>query len=154
MAATARVLVVLLSTFAAVLLGACSEGDLIREAHPTTLAGTAWRAVEVGGRPTVAGSEPTLVFRTDQLIGSTGCNEFFGDYTYNPSTGNIAIRVTGMTAAACGEPARSEIEAAYVQALARVSSASIDPAGRLVLSGSGVEVLLVVDAVPGRSPAV
>ena len=137
---------------ATLLVGACSDADLVRDAHPSTLQATAWRAVEVNGRATVAGGEPTLAFTSTDIRGTTGCNQFFGTYTYHPSSGDIDINVTAMTAAACADRARGDIEAAYTQGLDRVSSASVDREGRLLLSGPGVEIILVVDAVPAPSP--
>ncbi len=134
---------------AALSLGACSESDLIREAHPTTLAGTAWRVVSINGRPSVAGSEPTTVFAAAEVRGSAGCNSYGGAYGYEPSTGAITFRELGMTAMLCAEPIRNEIEAAFTAAITQAATASIDPEGRLVLSGPGGEIVLTVDAVPG-----
>jgi heat shock protein HslJ len=133
-------------------MATCRGGDLPAQARPSTLAGTAWRAAQINARPTVPGSEPTLQFTRDELTGSTGCNWFFGGYRYQPSTGHIAIEVTGMTAAGCPGPAAAEIEALFVQALARVGSATMNPDGHLHLSGLGVEILLTVDAVPVPTP--
>jgi heat shock protein HslJ len=151
MAAARRGLVVATIALGALLLGACAEGNSSREAHPSTLAGGAWRAVEINDRPTVAGNEPTLRFQGDHATGETGCNFYDGDYSYDPSTGQIAINQTAMSAVGC-EPALGEIEAAYVDALAKVSSASIDPEGHLILSGGGVELLFGVDAIPAATP--
>ena len=131
----------------ALLLAACGESDLTREAHPTTLAGSAWRVVAVNGRPAIAGSEPTVVFAAAEVKGSAGCNSYGGRYAYDPPTGAIAFRDLGMTLMACSEPGRTDFEGLFTQAINQAATASIDPEGRLVLSGPGGEIVLVVDAV-------
>ena len=131
----------------ALILAACGESDLIREAHPTTLVGTAWRVVSVNGRPPVAGSEPTAVFAAAEVKGSAGCNSYGGRYTYDPSTGAIAFRDLGMTRWRAPSPAGTTSRRLFTAALNQATTASIDPAGRLVLSGPGGEIVLAVDAV-------
>ena len=133
--------------FAGLSLAACTESDLTREARPTTLAGTAWRVVTINGRAPVPGSEPTAIFAAADVKGSAGCNSYGGQYQYDGSSGAIAFRDLGMTAMACAEPARNDVEALFTQAINQAASASIDPEGRLVLSGPGGEIVLAVDAV-------
>ncbi len=133
---------------AGLLLLACSPSDLTRVAHPTTLTGTIWRAVSVFGKPLVVGDEPTMSFSADQVKGSGGCNSYSGQYRYDPSTGAITFDLLAMTTRACVEQAWAAVEAAFGTALTQVTSASIDQHGRLVLSGPGGEIVLVVDAVP------
>jgi heat shock protein HslJ len=144
-----RVLLILIAaaTLAAAALAACGESDLNREAHPTTLVGTAWRVVAVNGRPPVAGSEPTAAFAATEVKGSAGCNAYGGRYTYDAASGAIAFQDMGATAMACAEPARNDFEGLFTRAISQATSASIDPAGRLVLSGPGGEIVLAVDAV-------
>jgi heat shock protein HslJ len=138
-----------LVAIAPLVVGGCSADDLVREARPDPLAGHSWRAIEVNGQPTVEGSEPTAVFTTTTVSGSTGCNFYDAVYTYVPSTGSIAITKTAMTAVACGEPGTGAVEAAFLDALGRVPSASLDPEGRLLLRGLGGDVLFESMAVPG-----
>lgn len=138
---------VLLLVSLALLLSACAESDLSREAHPTTLAGSAWRVVSVNGRPPIAGSEPTAVFAATSVQGSAGCNSYGGEYAYDPSTGAISFRDLGMTLMACVEPGRDDFEGIFTQAMNQARSVSIDPEGRLVLSGPGGEIVFAVDAV-------
>jgi heat shock protein HslJ len=137
----------LLVLLACLSIVACDEADLTRDARPTTLAGTAWRVVSVNNQAPVIGSEPTVVFAANQLKGSAGCNSYGGQYAYDPSTGAIALRELSMTAMGCLEPGRSEFEGLFTNALTQATSASIDPAGRLVLTGPGGQVMLAVDAV-------
>jgi putative lipoprotein len=105
---------------------------------PPTLAGTAWRAISVSGAAPVAGREPTLAFLADQLNGSTGCNQYFGGYTY--AEGAITVSQVGMTMMACDDPVGT-VEAAFTKALSGTMSAAIDDRGQLLLSGPGGEIL-------------
>lgn len=130
---------------AAALLVACMP--LTREARPTTLANTAWRAVSINGQTPVAGSEPTARFMITDANGSGGCNDWFSPYTYDPSTGRLAFEQLAMTARGCLDPAAQASETAFAAVLGTVTSASIDPEGRLVLSGQGGEIVMAVDAV-------
>lgn len=144
---TSRLLLLAVLMVASTSLAACAAADLTREARPTTLTGTAWRVVSVNGRPPVAGAEPTAAFAATEVRGSAGCNSYGGQYTYEPSTGAIAFRDLGVTAMACAEPARNDFEGLFTRAINQANSASIDPEGRLVLSGPGGEIVLAVDAV-------
>lgn len=138
---------VMIVVLASLSLGACSESDLSRDAHPTTLTGTVWRAVSVAGQAPVAGGEPTIAFTDAQVKGSAGCNSYFGSYRYDPTTGAIQFQQLAMTAMACLDAARGGIEARFTQAINQVTSASIDPEGRLVLIGPGGEIVFAVDGV-------
>jgi heat shock protein HslJ len=142
---TARLLVLFL--LAGMSLAACAESELTRGAHPTTLTCTVWRVVAVNGRPSISGSEPTAAFAETEVKGSAGCNSYGGRYLYDPATGAIAFRDVGMTMMACAEPARNEMETLFAQAISQAILASIDPEGRLVLSGPGGEIILAVDGV-------
>jgi heat shock protein HslJ len=128
-------------------LAACTDADLDREARPTTLAGTAWRVLSVNGRVPVPGSEPTAAFTAAEVRGSAGCNQYGGRYIYDSASGSITFQGLGMTAMACAEPARNDFEGLFTQAINAATSASIDPEGRLVLSGPGGEIVLAVEAV-------
>ena len=131
----------------ALLLSACGEGDLTREAHPNALGGSAWRVISVNGRAPIAGSEPTAIFASTDVKGSAGCNSYGGQYAYDPSTGAIAFRNLAMTAMGCVEPGRNDFEGVFSIAISKATSASIDPEGRLVLRGPGGEIVLTVDSV-------
>jgi heat shock protein HslJ len=124
----------------AAILAACGSGAEMRPSpdSPSTLAGTAWRAVSVSGAAPVAGREPTLIFQTDQVNGSTGCNQYFGGFTY--AEGAITFSQVGMTMMACDDPVGT-VEAAYTKALGGTMSVTIDDGGQLLLSGPGGEIL-------------
>jgi heat shock protein HslJ len=137
-------LVLLVSLFFA----ACDDADLTRDGRPATLVGTAWRVLSVNGRAPVVRSEPTAIFAAGQVKGSAGCNSYGGSYQYEPSTGAIAFHELSMTAMGCLEPGRNEFEGLFSTAISQATSASIDPHGRLVLTGPGGQILLAVDGVP------
>ena len=120
---------------------------ITREAHPNTLANTAWRAFTIGGVAPAAGHEPTATFKIADVSGSTGCNDWFASYTFDAATGKLVLEGIGMSAAACLDDAVSRTEAAFSTALTSVNQASIDPTGRLVLSGPGGEIVFEVAAV-------
>jgi heat shock protein HslJ len=132
-----------------VALAACSgppgPSDVIREGHPATLAGTAWRVVSVGGRVPVAAAVPTATFAAVRVSGSGGCNTYGGRYQYDPATGRIEMRDLGMTLMACAEAPRNDFETVFFQAFSQANLVSVDAKGRLELSGSGGLVLLETD---------
>jgi heat shock protein HslJ len=134
----------LLIVLASLALGACTP--VVRESRPTTLSGTVWRVVSINGRPPVIGSEPTAAFTAAEVEGSAGCNTYGGSYAYDTSSGLLTFGNLAMTKMAC-DAARNEVETRFTQAIAQVTSASIDPEGRLVLSGPAGEIVLTVDAV-------
>jgi hypothetical protein len=53
-----------------------------------------------------------------------------------------------MTKMLCAEPGRNDVEALFTQTITQVTTASMDPEGRLVLAGPGGEIVLAVDAIP------
>jgi putative lipoprotein len=136
-------------------LAACAPepaGSPIRVSRPTTLAGTAWTLVAIGGRPLPAGPDVTLIIALVDLSGDGGCNSFGGSYTYDPASGAVAIGDLVSTKRACVEAVRNDIEAAYLRALRGASSASIDPDGRLILAGTGAELAFTVGPQPAGRP--
>lgn len=146
---TARLLALALGAVLSFASLACGEGDLIREAHPATLANTAWRAVSVAGLAPVAGSEPTAMFKVAEVTGSASCNQWGASYQYDASTGQITFGGLGMTAMGCANAALTQVETAFAHALVSVTTVSMDPAGRLVLSGPAGDIVMAVDAVGG-----
>jgi heat shock protein HslJ len=146
-AGLARVVLVVLVMGA---FAACGPASSIatRSAVPSTLAGTAWTAVLIGSEATVAGSEPTATFTTDQVHGSTGCNSYSGPYQYSAGTiafGDLATTLIGCFGAA------SDIEQAFVKALDGATTVSLDPTGRLIIDGSGGSITFTVAGQPSAS---
>lgn len=145
---SARVTVLAAIVGAGIVAGGCAPSppaSLTRVSHPTWLIGTAWRLVSIQGRQPPIGSDPTLVFgRSGDVSGDGPCNSFGGIFDYDSTGGAIRIGNLLSTKRACLEPARTEAERVYVQALRVVVDASVDQDGRLVLSGSGAELVLEV----------
>jgi heat shock protein HslJ len=147
MPSTTRVVLFALGLVASALAASCGDADLIREARPTSLAGTAWRVVTVNGRPAIPGGEPTAMFGATEVTGFASCNQYRARYALDGATGAIRFEDFAATAMACAEQARNDFETLFTGAIAKVSAASIDPQGHLVLSGAGGEIVLAVDAV-------
>jgi heat shock protein HslJ len=131
-------------------VAACGPGTSVatRSAVPSTLAGTAWTAVLVGGKATVLGSEPTAAFTTDQVRGSTGCNSYSGPYQY--SAGTIAFGDLATTLIGCAGTL-SDVEQGFVKALDGATTVSMDPDGRLIIDGSGGSITFTVAGQPSAS---
>jgi heat shock protein HslJ len=135
---------ILLILVASLGLAACDEAK--REARPSNLIGSAWQVVAINGRAPVARSEPTMIFAAAEVKGSAGCNSYGGRYSYDQSTGSIAFAEFSMTAMACQDGARNDYESLFTTSIGKVSAASMDPDGRLVLSGPATEIVLTVMA--------
>jgi heat shock protein HslJ len=127
-----------------------SAGASTDPSHPE-LAGTSWRATSVAGRPAPAANGPTIVFGKDQATGSGGCNHFGGGYTYERATGRIGFQMLGMTAMACAEAARMEVETTFIQILGAATSAAVDERGRLGISGPTGLIVFVRDPAAASS---
>jgi heat shock protein HslJ len=115
---------------------------------PSSLAGTSWRAVSVAGGAPVVGREPTLAFTSEsEMNGNTGCNGYFGGYTY--ADGTISFSEIGMTLMACDD-AVGKVETAYTQALNAATTVAIDDGGQLLLSGPAGDLLFRADSLSAR----
>jgi heat shock protein HslJ len=125
-------------------LAACDEAE--RDARPSNLTGSAWQVVAINGRAPILKGEPTMIFAAAEVKGSAGCNSYGGRYSYDPSTGSIAFAEFSMTAMACQEGARNDYESLFTTSIGKVTAASMDPNGRLVLSGPATEIILAVMA--------
>ena len=139
-----------------VVAGACAPAppaSLTRVSHPASLAGTAWQLDSLQGRQPPLGAVLTLIFgRSGDVSGEGACNGFGGSFDYDASRGAIRIGRLLSTKRACLEPARNDADRIYFQALGVVADASVDSAGRLVLSGSGAELVLEVGPQPIGAP--
>ena len=131
-----------LVVFALMITGCGSGGSASPspEPVPDTLAGTAWKAISVGGRATVVGREPKLAFDATKVTGTGGCNQFGGDYTY--TAGNLTFGEMPMTLMGCEEPIGS-IEGDFVKLLAGGVSVRMDDGGQILLEGPAGKALLV-----------
>ncbi|HYD87060.1 MAG TPA: META domain-containing protein [Vitreimonas sp.] len=101
----------------------CCAGALVAAACASTapraeLSGTRWAVTTLGGQ-TIGARAPTIEFSRDRIVGSGGCNRYFGEYA--AGDGAISVHDVGSTRMAC-EPAMMQREAAFFQALAAAQS--------------------------------
>jgi heat shock protein HslJ len=98
------------------------------------LGGSAWTLAEMGGTADFERLVPTLEFGADGTVsGFAGCNTFSGTYTV--SGGDLRLGPLATTKIGCERPA-SAVEAAYLEALAAVTTWSVDGTGQLLLGGA------------------
>jgi heat shock protein HslJ len=109
------------------------------------LDGTGWRVLQVGDVVPEAGSEPTIVFRGGEILGSTGCNEFGGPVTLSGLT--IDVGDVTQTLRLCEGPVGA-METAFVTALNDAEELVVQGAN-LLIRGPGGEILLRPDATVG-----
>jgi len=135
-----------------IIVTACGSGANASPdpSHPD-LGGTAWRAVSVGGRAAPAANGPTIAFTGDQASGNGGCNHFGGRYRYDRVSGRLTFGELGMTAMACAEAARMELETSFIQILGAATTAAVDEQGRLGISAPTGLIVFVRDVRPGAS---
>jgi heat shock protein HslJ len=133
--------------------GADPPPSLIREVHPATIAGTSWRVVAVGGQPVPDRPAITVDFGEGGLRGAGPCNAIAGGVAYDGSSGAIRIGQLVTTKRACIDPSLARLETSLVAALRSSTSIGVDSEGRLVLAGSGSDVILVVAGQPVGQPA-
>jgi len=115
----------------AVLSGACAAG--VAATAPPEVEGTTWRAVEIGGLPTL-GKRPELSIGGGRLRGDTGCNAVTATVTL--SDGQIDIGDVNSTLRLCQGEA-GEVETRFLRALVGATSVSFDETGTLLLHGEG-----------------
>ena len=113
---------------------ACGSAAVSGSPGPAVqLDGTSWKAILVVGQPPVAGREPTATFAGGRIQGTTGCNQYGGDYTLTGDS--IAFGPLMSTMMGC-DAAIGEVEGRFNKALSGARSASIDAEGRLVIDGT------------------
>ena|SRR2546426_8527666 len=133
------------------LVGACDEAgtppDGSARPHPSSLEGSRWSVVSVGGLAPVPGAEPTIAFSGPRVNGSGGCN-LGGEYQYDSATGELAFGNLAMTAMGCLDARRNTFEGNFFKALAAVTVAETAPDGRLVLDGAAGAIVLTSASQP------
>ena len=119
------------------------------------LADTLWRLVAIDGVATPGGSDVTLAFSGGRVSGEGPCNSFGGTVAIDETTGALRIGDLSSTKRACLDPARGALETTWFAALRTVSAASVDGAGRLLLTAGAHELALdqVAPAIASMSPA-
>ena len=109
------------------------------------LPGSTWELEAVDGEALAGDAAPTLAFDEQGAVrGSTGCNTFSGDVAIAGNALSFGPLVT--TRMACADPAANAREEAFLSAMDRVGSYTVDEQGRLVLLG-GPELTFEVAAV-------
>jgi heat shock protein HslJ len=147
-----RSLAVLALVLVAVACGPEPGSSVVRLSHLATLTGTRWTVVAIGGQAVAPRPEVLLGFDAQDVAGSGGCNGFGGTYAYDPGSGRLRFGDLISTKRACVDHVTGSVEAAYVQALRGAAVASVDPEGRLVIDGSGPELLLTIAGQPVALP--
>ena len=106
---------------------------------------------ESGLKPSIPGHKPTIDFEEGDLSGSTGCNSYFGLYTYD-TDGSLGISGVGNTEMACPEPGVMEQEQLFLDTLRAAESYRV-VGGKLRIAGDGnLLVLRRAEAAPAPSP--
>jgi heat shock protein HslJ len=121
----------------AVLLVGCGSSP----ADSSSLQGTQWVLVTLGGEALLPGTAPSAEFSADQISGSAGCNTYFGVYAVSGS--EIIISDVASTEMWCMEPEGvMDQEMAFLNALHTVASYRVD-ADRLELyDEAGTQILV------------
>jgi heat shock protein HslJ len=109
------------------LLTACTDtGTNGNGSVEPDLVGTRWSLTAYGDpanpQPVIADYQPTLSVQEDTVGGSTGCNEFGGNYTLNGTT--ISFSGLFQTERACMADGVMQQEAAYMELLRNVDTIS------------------------------
>ena len=126
-----RTLTIALTAFAVLLVG-CGPSP----ANSSSLQGTRWVLIALGGEPPLTGTAPSAEFSADQISGSAGCNTFFG--TYAVSGSEISISDVANTEMWCIEPEGvMNQEQAFLAALASVASYRLAREQLELLDGTG-----------------
>ena len=99
----------------------------------TALAGAERKVVEIGGAPTVSGSNVTIQFEDGRVFGAAGCNRFMGGYTLADDGLSIEMSQMASTMMACPD-ALMQQERAFLDTLAAVKGYSVGADGTLSLS--------------------
>jgi len=89
----------------------------------------------------VAGAEPTISFEGGQANGTTGCNNYFGDYTADDD--QLSFGPTGSTMMACPDPQMTQ-EQTYLIALGGVTSYTMTDEQLTMANEAGETVLTFV----------
>jgi heat shock protein HslJ len=118
------------------LVGACSSPD--QESMPQQspakvleLAGTSWQVDDIDGGGVIDASNVTLVFPEDgKVVGSAGCNRYFGSVQIDGGT--VSFGEAGATMMACPEALMNQ-ERRFFDAIGSIVRGEVDADGRLML---------------------
>ncbi|MEP6719911.1 MAG: META domain-containing protein [Variovorax sp.] len=129
---------------------ACGSGISLDE----PIEGPVWWLTQLNGQPIEAGREPQrdpqVAFdrNSGRVSGSGGCNRLSGAFTRAGSALRIGQLVS--TKMACVDPARSGIEAQFLQALQTATAYRLAGPDRLVLLDEGGRTAALLSSQPSR----
>ena len=120
------------------LLGACGGGD---DATSTgdDVVGSVWQLTELDGEAVPEGVTPTLEFDGTRIAGSSGCNTYGADATFDDGAVTVSPQIIS-TMMAC-EPPASDVEFSFLQVLPTVDGFAVD-GDTLSLSTDGESVMV------------
>ena len=119
-------------------LASCSSSDSSGSAtNPSALTGTVWKLTGDSMAGLVSSVpenvQVTIEFKSGQVSGVSGCNQYGGSYTAG-SDGSMSFGQFHSTVMGCLSDVAA-VEHAYMEALGKVTTFSVD--GTLTLTGSG-----------------
>jgi putative lipoprotein len=114
-------------------------------AEAGSIKGTTWRLSSLGSEDAAAGVVSTLTFDDDNnnISGKGGCNSFGGKASFDGAKLKIADVFSTMMA--CEQP-KMEQEAAFLAALAKVASYTVEGGTLILLDGSGTPLATLTAA--------
>ena len=121
----------------AVVLVACGGSDA------NALRNTAWELESLAGNAVLSGTTITIEFSDDQVSGSAGCNQYWGNYQAEEN--RLSVSDVFSTEMGCLEPTGIlEQETAYLTALSVATSYQITADRLEMFDESGDQVLVFV----------
>ncbi len=117
-----------------VVLSACTSNGA-----KESLNGSAWSLTSLNGTPPVGKTAPTLSFEKDTLGGSGGCNSFGAKYTVDGDKLTVSELISTMMA--CMDLDVMHQETAYLVALGKAQTFSIEGSSLHILTSDGVELV-------------
>lgn len=113
-------------------------------AETGSVMGTTWRLSSLGGEDAAGGIVSTLTFNDDNKIsGNGGCNSFGGKASFDGA--KLKFSDVFSTMMACEQP-KMEQEAAFLAALAKAASYTVEGGTLTLLDGSGTAVATLTAA--------
>lgn len=113
--------------------------------EPASLLVGDWTIREIGGKPVVAGSEPSISFEAGGAVnGGASCNRFFGSFALTGE--GLAIGELGSSMMICEDPVMEQ-EHAVLEILKGVTGFGIGEGGSLTLT-AGDGRTIVAEPVP------
>lgn len=86
-----------IAAFAAAAMLSCSSLSTSKVgSSQANIANTNWTLAD-----DVSGKKPTLNIESARITGNSGCNNYFGELTVDPTAGNFSTRNVGATKMAC-----------------------------------------------------